>query len=35
MKQHLIGMALAGVIAFVLFTFFKKAVDAYLGLFDE
>ncbi len=35
MKEHLIGMALAGVIALVLFTFFKKVVDAYLGLFDD
>lgn len=35
MKEHLIGMALAGVIAFLLFTFFKKAVDSYLELFDE
>ena len=35
MKEHLIGMALAGVMALVLFTFFKKVVDAYLGLFDD
>ena len=35
MKEHLIGMALAGVIALVLFTFFNKVVDAYLGLFDD
>lgn len=35
MKEHLIGMAIAGVMALVLFTFFKKVVDAYLGLFDD
>jgi hypothetical protein len=35
MKEHLVGLALAGVIALVLFTFFKKVVEEYIGLFDE
>jgi len=35
MKEKLIGMALAVVIAGILFTFFKKVVNEYLDLFDE
>jgi hypothetical protein len=35
MIVHLFGLALTAIISGILFTFFKKVVDAYIGLFDE
>jgi hypothetical protein len=35
MIKHFISMALALIIGLALFNLFKKAVSAYLGLFDE
>jgi hypothetical protein len=35
MIEHLVGLALAAIISGILFIFFKKVVDEYIGLFDE
>jgi len=35
MIEHLVGLALAAIFSGILFIFFKKVVDEYLGLFDE
>ena len=35
MIKHLFGLALAAIISGILFIFFKKVVDEYIGLFDE
>jgi|688.fasta_scaffold512770_2 hypothetical protein len=35
MIKDLVGLALAAIISGIFFIFFKKVVDAYIGLFDE